>query len=217
MAYACKICNQLITDSSQINKHRKNHGLSPIYDLNTEILNKRLSVSVYETKKGIKKKKRDLIAKAFSNHRKSENLLVQLCQNALVLRRKFNVPRQKIEDSLKDALDSQVFPEKKIKRDFVTELKKLIASDTSRPMTNFYDSREWHEVRFNVIRKHIALHGRICLLCKKSGNFELHVDHIKPRSVFPELELQESNLQVLCKNCNLGKSNKDYTDFRSKN
>jgi len=40
------------------------------------------------------------------------------------------------------------------------------------------------------------------------------VDHIKPRSKFPELELVFDNCQVLCNSCNMGKSNNDYTDFR---
>jgi 5-methylcytosine-specific restriction endonuclease McrA len=42
------------------------------------------------------------------------------------------------------------------------------------------------------------------------------VDHIKPRRKFPELELDLDNLQVLCNDCNMGKSNDDYTDFRPK-
>lgn len=45
----------------------------------------------------------------------------------------------------------------------------------------------------------------------------LVVDHIKPRSKFPELELKEDNLQLLCNSCNMGKSNKDETDFRLEN
>ena len=40
------------------------------------------------------------------------------------------------------------------------------------------------------------------------------VDHIKPRSRFPGLELDPDNLQILCSDCNMGKSNDDCTDFR---
>src|SRR5262249_39926358 len=39
-------------------------------------------------------------------------------------------------------------------------------------------------------------------------------DHIKPRSKFPELELELGNLQVLCADCNLGKRAWDQTDWR---
>lgn len=51
--------------------------------------------------------------------------------------------------------------------------------------------------------------------CEACGSEEtLQVDHIKPRSLYPKLELELSNLQVLCKKCNLGKGNTDTTDFR---
>ena len=43
----------------------------------------------------------------------------------------------------------------------------------------------------------------------------MHVDHIKPRSLYPDLELEFENLQVLCKYCNLEKSNKDEIDYRN--
>ena len=43
------------------------------------------------------------------------------------------------------------------------------------------------------------------------------VDHIKPRSRYPALELTLTNLQVLCNDCNMGKSNDDETDFRPDN
>ena len=39
----------------------------------------------------------------------------------------------------------------------------------------------------------------------------MHVDHVKPRSKFPELALDLSNLQVLCNLCNVAKSNVDMT------
>lgn len=42
----------------------------------------------------------------------------------------------------------------------------------------------------------------------------MHVDHIKPRSLFPDLALRLENLQVLCSQCNEAKSNIDTTDWR---
>lgn len=73
----------------------------------------------------------------------------------------------------------------------------------------FYDSRAWLELRYEVIRKS---DGR-CSCCgvKPTKDNPIHVDHVKPRSKFPELALVESNLQVLCRACNLGKSNVDDT------
>ena len=74
---------------------------------------------------------------------------------------------------------------------------------------NFYRSREWRELRVKALVKY----GRKCCLCgmSVSDGIILHVDHIKPRSKHPELELKLSNLQVLCQDCNLGKSNR-YSD-----
>jgi len=69
--------------------------------------------------------------------------------------------------------------------------------------TDFYRTQEWRSLRVEVL----AESNRRCLLCGSSPEhgITLHVDHIKPRSLFPELALDKSNLQVLCEDCNLGK------------
>lgn len=77
------------------------------------------------------------------------------------------------------------------------------------PQKTFYDSEVWLQLRFRVLRES----RRVCALCKTSEG-QMHVDHIKPRSTHPDLALEISNLQVLCRDCNIGKSNKDDTDFR---
>lgn len=73
----------------------------------------------------------------------------------------------------------------------------------------FYRTREWLELRYKAIRRW----GRQCMACGATG-VKIHIDHIKPRSKFPDLELDSANLQVLCWECNLGKSNSDQTDWR---
>lgn len=82
-----------------------------------------------------------------------------------------------------------------------------------KPDSAFYQTREWQELRYQALK---ANDGR-CELCgaSKSDGAQLHVDHIKPRSKYPDLQLALTNLQVLCKDCNLGKSNKDETDWRT--
>lgn len=85
------------------------------------------------------------------------------------------------------------------------------AKKQNKPINGFYETREWQELRYRVLRKF----GRACMCCG-SSNCELHVDHIKPRSKHPELELEFTNLQILCRACNLGKSNTDETDWRPK-
>jgi 5-methylcytosine-specific restriction endonuclease McrA len=67
----------------------------------------------------------------------------------------------------------------------------------------FYASSEWRLVREQVIQEQ----GRVCQECRSriTDDYDLTVDHIKPRSKFPELALDKSNLQVLCRRCNSSK------------
>jgi len=48
--------------------------------------------------------------------------------------------------------------------------------------------------------------------CGSTENIE--VDHIKPRSKFPELRWDFDNLQILCRKCNVLKWNYHSTDYR---
>lgn len=76
----------------------------------------------------------------------------------------------------------------------------------------FYESDEWRALRYQALK----VYGRKCSVCgatPESGKI-MHVDHIKPRSRFPELALLLENLQVLCEDCNIGKSNKDTIKWR---
>lgn len=77
-------------------------------------------------------------------------------------------------------------------------------------MSSFYDRPEWQRLRYRVLRKY----GFRCMACQQKG--ELHVDHIYPVSQYPERALDEDNLQVLCRSCNLGKSNIYIDDHRPK-
>ena len=87
----------------------------------------------------------------------------------------------------------------------------FVKKKKKRKEKGFYFTSEWRELRY----KALLLHGRKCMCCGAAPPYvTLHVDHIKPRSKHPELQLDISNLQVLCEDCNLGKSNKDKTDFR---
>jgi 5-methylcytosine-specific restriction endonuclease McrA len=79
----------------------------------------------------------------------------------------------------------------------------------------FYSTWEWKRVRYEALR----LHDHRCQCCGwRPGDTEggrLVVDHIKPRSKFPSLELDVGNLQVLCNDCNQGKSNVYTDDYRN--
>lgn len=76
----------------------------------------------------------------------------------------------------------------------------------------FLRSREWKAVRYQALK----MHGGRCQCCGASpeDGTKLNVDHIMPRSKYPQLALDMNNLQVLCAECNAGKSNIDETDWR---
>lgn len=76
----------------------------------------------------------------------------------------------------------------------------------------FLSSYEWRKVRMQVLSKY----GTRCQCCGATpeDGVRMHVDHIRPRKVFPELALDLNNLQVLCEACNHGKGNWDMTDWR---
>lgn len=65
-------------------------------------------------------------------------------------------------------------------------------------------AKRWARVRWQALKRD-QFRCQACGAAAKQGA-TLHVDHIKPRSRFPELELELSNLQVLCEPCNLSKS-----------
>lgn len=81
------------------------------------------------------------------------------------------------------------------------------------PSEIFFSSKEWLSLRYRVLETNNAT-CQCCGRSRKRHGVVLHVDHIKPRSIFPSLSLDINNLQVLCEDCNLGKSNKYCTDWR---
>ena len=105
---------------------------------------------------------------------------------------------------------------KKQARAFLDDLlsnKKQVVSPTVKKAISksFYSSREWLELRYKALAKF----GAICQCCgATTATSIMHVDHILPKSKYPEKALDIDNLQILCKECNLGKSNKDSTDWR---
>lgn len=76
----------------------------------------------------------------------------------------------------------------------------------------FYISAEWRKLRYQALLKS----NGCCEACGRSKHhgIVLHVDHVKPISKYPHLRLVLTNLQILCEDCNLGKSAWDETDWR---
>jgi len=80
--------------------------------------------------------------------------------------------------------------------------------------TDFYSSAQWRRVRESVL----SLYGATCMNCGKTPEEtgkSAHVDHIRPRSRFPELELDITNLQVLCEDCNCAMKGTHVVDYRT--
>lgn len=73
-------------------------------------------------------------------------------------------------------------------------------------------SYAWRALRMRVLAKF----GSKCMCCGVTPAYGavMNVDHIRPRRKYPHLALVESNLQVLCGECNHGKGNWDETDWR---
>lgn len=70
---------------------------------------------------------------------------------------------------------------------------------------------DYYDEDFRKLRLQVFLRdGEICASCgaKPGKGLSLTIDHIKPVSKFPELARDISNLQVLCWDCNLSKSDK---------
>lgn len=67
---------------------------------------------------------------------------------------------------------------------------------------------------FKKVRVEILKLIPYCLKCESKK--ELHIDHIYPVSIYPKRAFNYKNLQVLCKECNIEKSNTTVIDYRNK-
>lgn len=101
-------------------------------------------------------------------------------------------------------LELVYYPEKRreLKEQSEARVVKLAEArrDTIEERDAFYASAEWKTLRDEVVREQ----GRVCQSCRSTIALDgdVTVDHIKPRSLYPDLSLTKSNLQVLCRSCN---------------
>ena len=83
-----------------------------------------------------------------------------------------------------------------------------------RQYERFYISQEWRIVRTEFLKKQKKINGYyVCKLCDKpicGPDFNLTVDHQKPRSKYPELALDINNLAVAHRSCNSSKGAKEF-------
>ena len=65
------------------------------------------------------------------------------------------------------------------------------------------DGRKWK-------RQQYRRQGGHCVTCQKQISLKgSHIDHIKPLSRYPSIAIDPDNLQILCADCNLRKSNRE--------
>ncbi|ABO23175.1 HNH endonuclease [Shewanella loihica PV-4] len=77
---------------------------------------------------------------------------------------------------------------------------------------DFLQTPEWRKLK----QEAFELYGNYCACCGKGpkDGVVLHVDHIKPRSLYPELRSDINNLQILCEEHNTNKSNTSEKKWR---
>ena len=117
----------------------------------------------------------------------------------------FRIPETFYSDSQKKEIRRELREERRRNR---KKIKMAKAGIVSKSMAdNFYRSWEWNKVRYVIIKKY----GPVCMCC--GSKKEIVVDHIKPLRKHWHLRLEPTNLQILCRSCNMGKSNDDETSF----
>jgi len=137
----------------------------------------------------------------------------------------FSMP-QRMLDSLENAMVTPSHCNANVTNHRENPNPKIARRDRKRKRTSkvkekedFYKSWEWKRARYEVLKKH----GPKCMLCHaERGDIgsdgdpvKICVDHIKPISKYWDLRLEQSNLQILCSECNMGKGAWDETDWRS--
>ena len=78
---------------------------------------------------------------------------------------------------------------------------------SGKDQTEFTRSAAWRKLRYEVMERD----GFRCVLCGRGAKdgATLQPDHIKPRSLYPDLALEPSNVRTLCADCNIGKGERE--------
>ena len=74
-------------------------------------------------------------------------------------------------------------------------------------------SARWRKLRSLIIKRDKGLCQRCFIKYGIINSEDLQVHHIKPRTKYPELMFEESNLITLCRTCNLQLGTNEKLDF----
>lgn len=114
------------------------------------------------------------------------------------------------EDEITRKVDL-IIDEKFKTEDTIKERQRILGRSSKEPKKRcFYLTNQWLYLKKEVHK----LYQCGCMKCGKIEG-ETHIDHILPRSLHPELQYSIHNLQILCKDCNMEKSNKHNSDYRT--
>ena len=101
-----------------------------------------------------------------------------------------------------DPIDTEIEMQRKsIYQDlFAKELQQRIEDE------QFYNSPEWKILREAFLRTQKKVNGHyVCHICQQAIWYDVTIDHFKPRSKFPDLALEASNLRLAHRRCNSSK------------
>jgi hypothetical protein len=78
------------------------------------------------------------------------------------------------------------------------------------------NNKSWLGGRYTYFKnKALIRDNYTCQKCGFSDKNIMIVDHIKPKSIYPELELDINNLMTLCPNCNATKTLNDIKKYQT--
>lgn len=116
----------------------------------------------------------------------------------------------KAENKRQKKLKAKQAKEAYVNRESVGEFRSPMTTDFIKS-DEFLKTFDWLQLRMRTLHKF----GNRCSCCgaTPSDGAKICVDHIKSRKFYPHLALDQTNLQVLCGDCNFGKGN-SYVDWR---
>ena len=98
-----------------------------------------------------------------------------------------------LSETQRKELRAATYKEKPINKYYVKKTKK-----PKKPKRVYYTTEEWADTRKKIFDRD----GKICHMC---GGPATHIDHLLPKSKYPELALNLDNLKPACKDCNFTK------------
>lgn len=155
-------------------------------------------------------------------HYKKNRVIIELAAKHLGI--PINNTKKKIRENLKFVaneiflmennpnFDTQKIAEVKASRILTQNYKVDNFKPSEDEIRKFYKTKQWQRLSYQIKLRY----GRRCQCCGATpeDGARIITDHIEPIRKNWARRLDESNLQILCDDCNLGKASYDTTDFR---